>query len=1292
MAAGGKEAATNQQFDPRAGNISHMDGSCGDLCCNCVGGCGLTDRLADRGGRGESARAPGVVPAARVVLGAAAIAVVYVAVALGCIALSRLGNGLATVWLPVSVSIAIAMRWKPSPLWPVPVAVFLAAAVAQMISGRPLPVSLGMALGSSLEATVAVLLIRRFVPVPTPPTLRAALVVMLITVVIAPALSAGIGGIVLAGFSGVPFRSVFASWWGISAWGSAVVMPIAMVASRRALDRALRPQRAVALLLLLLAVSAMTTAAFLLTPYPFVIMTVVVLGAVMWLNAFSATLTGIAIVTTVVVLQLGGALDAGETVSRFFSAALVSVLPFLLAAQKDALRQSEKAARQSEALFRRAMEDSAIGMALVGLDGRFLRVNDALCSLLGYPREELLALSFTDVTFEADRPRSLLGAQRLLRGEAASMQAEKRYRRKDGTVIWGGLASSLVQDATTGEPEFFISQVQDIDERRKAQAQLADAESRWHFALESARQGVWDHVVRTGEVFVSPVWKALLGYREDEFDTRQTPWLSLVHPDDRPRIEALEALCVDGAQDFFECEFRMRHKDGHWIWLLDRGRVIERDDTGRAVRLIGTHTDISERRRTEQAVRGLNERFRLAMTAAEVGLFECDLDHESLLWDERMLQLYRCKPQDFAGRFSDWVERIHPDDLATARREFDEMVLRGRVIMSDYRIVRDDGAIRYVHTVGQLIAAQGEAPRRIIGVQWDVTAQVTLTQALAEEKERLRITLHSIGDGVICTDAAANVTFMNPVAEQLTGRTLAEASGEPAGNVFVLVHEEDGQPIDDPVREALHSRATVSTPDGALLVNSRDERFSVHQTSAPVATASGEVLGAVLVFQDVTGARALQKALAYSASHDALTGLPNRSAFEKMLADLSMTVAIDGRHHALAYIDLDRFKIVNDTAGHAAGDALLREVARSLRAALPASDIVARLGGDEFAVLLHDSRLDEADLACRRIIDALGRVRFRWEGRTYDIGASVGLAAIAGTALSADDLMKQADVACYAAKAAGRNRVSLYTAGAGDAERHYREIHVAAGIRAALESNRFRLYAQEIRDLGAGARAGSRYEILLRMLDEDGTVLTPAAFIPAAERYDLMGIIDRWVISTLLRAYRDDLRRHPAVEITINLSANSLSDPLLWPFVQNEIRISGIAPERLHFEITETTLVNNFPVAREFVAQIRSTGSKVVLDDFGTGLSSFAYLKQFEVDAIKIDGTFVRHMAVSQVDRRIVESINDIGHALGLCTVAEFVESEAILEEVRAIGIDRAQGYCIGRPRPLGEVLCTAQA
>ena len=441
---------------------------------------------------------------------------------------------------------------------------------------------------------------------------------------------------------------------------------------------------------------------------------------------------------------------------------------------------------------------------------------------------------------------------------------------------------------------------------------------------------------------------------------------------------------------------------------------------------------------------------------------------------------------------------------------------------------------------------------------------------------------------------------------------------------------------------------------------------------------------------DITAARqaeeGLQLRLDHMAAHDALTGLPNRLTFEKKLRE-ACDLADDTRSTVLCFMDLDRFKIMNDSAGHAAGDAFLRKVGALIQSAIGDGDFTARLGGDEFALLLYDCSPAEAEDRARALIDEIQSIRLEWEGKAYDIGASIGMTAITATSPGPMELMSQADVACHAAKAAGRNQVMFYGARNGAAERHHREILVASGIRRAIEANQFELFAHDIVALDKTKSRGRHVEILLRMMDSSGQLLRPGSFIPAAERYDLMGNLDRWVLKNALIVRGDVLAAIDDLSISINLSANSLNDPLFWPFLSEILKSSPMPPDRVNFEITETAMINNLDSARSFMSVVRGAGHALILDDFGTGLSSFNYLRQFPVDGLKIDGSFIRQLKTSPVDRVIVESINEIAHKLGIRTVAEFVEDRETLEIVRKIGIDQAQGYAFGRPAALDEII-----
>jgi diguanylate cyclase (GGDEF)-like protein/PAS domain S-box-containing protein len=440
-----------------------------------------------------------------------------------------------------------------------------------------------------------------------------------------------------------------------------------------------------------------------------------------------------------------------------------------------------------------------------------------------------------------------------------------------------------------------VSQVVDIDARKKSEAAIAEAEMRWNFALASAGQGVWDVDMRKGRTSYSATWTDMLGYAPGELDGDPDQWLRLIHPDDRERVAAADKASEDGSAEFFEAEFRMQRKDGSWIWILDRGKVTERDENGRMLRAIGTLTDISARKETEQ---------RLEQSAKE----------------------------------------------------------------------------------------------------------------LTAEKERLRVTLESIGDAVICIDAEGRITFLNPVAEKLTAIPAADALGRPLGSVYHSIDEETGETL-TPAAPGADVGARHSSR--AVLVRADGSRCSVREVMSPIRSENGDSAGQVLVFQDFTDARALQRQLAYAAHHDALTGLDNRSSFMAAAGALSREMRQDGLHPHIAFIDLDRFKAVNDTSGHAAGDALLRKVAAAIRNVVRSRDKVARLGGDEFAVIFPDASDGDALLLTRAIVSAIAALSFEWHGRVHTIGASAGLARLHDGAGSVDDVLAAADHACYEAKASG---------------------------------------------------------------------------------------------------------------------------------------------------------------------------------------------------------------------------------------------------------------------------------
>lgn len=809
--------------------------------------------------------------------------------------------------------------------------------------------------------------------------------------------------------------------------------------------------------------------------------------------------------------------------------------------------------------------------------------------------------------------------------------------------------------------------------------------NRWSFALESAGLGVWDSNLITGQCYYSATWKKMLGYRPDELGDRNDLWLTLIHPDDRQHAIESGERHVRGETSQIETEFRLRHKDGHWVWVLDRGRIVEWDEAGAPTRMIGVQTDITDQKRVELELTLLNERVQLALDAGHVGLWHFNIESGSVQWDRRMFEIFGLEQDGLEITRATWRSLLHPDDAARAEGDIEVTFKTGAPMKTRYRIIKPDGEVRHVFALARRVQ-HGTSPATLLGSIWDVTDERLGAEALAREKELYRITLHSIGDAVLTTDVENRITFANPAAETLLLCSAQDLVGVQLDRVLELVDEETREPISLSTRLAMDAGATVEGAENALLVRPDGERRSLRKLASPLFDPAGTITGSVLVIQDVTAARNLQRQLSHAASHDALTGLLNRVAFESTTATVIGKIG-GGIYHALLYIDLDRFKSINDTLGHAAGDTLLKMVASMMTKALSADAIIGRLGGDEFAALVPIEEFRDASQIANQLISDIRSIRLPWGGKLQDIGASIGIAALDDLNLTLPEALARADSACYAAKAEGRNRVAVYDVNTGAARQNLASIQAASGILEALSEGRLEVYGQEIRSISNTGDDSLCIEILSRMKSRDGTIITPSEFIPAAERFGLMGILDRWVIKHTLETYGERLMRLDNISIAINLSANTISDPTLWSFVQSAIEQTKVAPSRLVFEITETTAVNNYEAAEQFVAQAHEAGCRISLDDFGAGLSSFGYLHHFKVDSIKIDGTFIKNLADSRLNQAVVDSIGGIGRELGVDVIAEHVENSKAVDVLKSLGIGFGQGFLFHRPQPLEQVL-----
>lgn len=561
-----------------------------------------------------------------------------------------------------------------------------------------------------------------------------------------------------------------------------------------------------------------------------------------------------------------------------------------------------------------------------------------------------------------------------------------------------------------------------------------------------------------------------------------------------------------------------------------------------------------------------------------------------------------------------------------------------------------------------------------------------IEDALFEEKELAEITLHSVTEGIITTDQRGRVTYLNPVAEQLTGWPAAEITQQNLDRIYRIVDELTGTVVSG--MPLLNRLDGPMVPLGNRVLICRDGRqFSIEDSIAPIRNKEGEVIGTVVVFSDVSEARNLTQKLSWQVSHDPLTGLSNRLEFDSRLAVLLESAQTQGKQHFLLFMDLDQFKLINDTCGHIAGDELLKQLSRTLETAIRGNDTLARLGGDEFGVLLECCPLEHALKIAENIRQLVASFKFMWEERSFLIGVSIGMVPINADSGKEIEIMTLADAACYKAKNDGRNQIQLFEGHDQIVSRRYQTQSVLSATRA-LEENRFCLYHQQIIPTAASSEAPVHYEILLRMLDETGKLIPPGTFIPVCERYKMMPAIDRWVVKDMFQwlAMNQGLTTRDSV-YSINLSGQSLIDASFLDYVIEQMNVYQIAPAQIGFEITETAAIANLSKAVRFISTLKGLGCTFSLDDFGSGMSSYGYLKNLHVDYLKIDGAFVRNMVSDKIDYAMVDSINRIGHVMGIKTIAEFVENEEIYRHLGMLGVDYAQGYGIHKPELLSNGL-----
>lgn len=833
----------------------------------------------------------------------------------------------------------------------------------------------------------------------------------------------------------------------------------------------------------------------------------------------------------------------------------------------------------------------------------------------------------------------------------------------------------------------------------------------------------------------------LVGANPGAFNNTYAAFFNYIHPDDRERV--IQALShANNAGEVEYIEYRVTPPNGGLRWFGARGEAVV-NEQGKVQKIVGVTWDITKRKHAEEQIKQ-HSRFRNMVSA--INQINRDFKHEEdyaqNICDAAVSKgRFSLACLDLKSGNEPILEHI-TFSARSKQLDIDDAALHS-LLINIPQAVTGQITTAQPYICMDMDAEQTPKPLKAIGHHFDINVcaifqlgdenasagyftlcatdknafareditllqaisseiafacaalkheqkQISIEKALYETKERAQVTLDSIGEAVITTNSNGAVDYINPAAEALFGWHPYEIIGKSLDAVLILINESTGTPIENPIRQCLKQKRRICTDDCQIVVRRDGTELAVENTATPIRNQEGQIIGAVLVSRDITEMRRITRQITFQNKHDTLTGIHNRSyltqALDLAIKDLKKSP--DSAQWVLYCIDIDQFHIINDTCGHDAGDMFLKQIAKLLRKKLVGQSCLARLGGDEFGILL-DNAMDVADALefAEALRNDIKQSRFECQNKTFALSASIGYTVITANADSATEVLSSADTACHIAKEQGRNRVHRYHEGETISSQRVGEMRWVPRIQQALFENRLELYFQPIKPIAANKGLTMHYEILLRMRTELGSTILPATFLSAAERYHLMPTIDRWVIQTLFSSIQNqhgDTGNIPTpASFSINLSGQSISEDEFLPFVIEEFNKTGIDPRSICFEITENEAITNMSKAQELINSLSDMGCRFALDDFGKGLSSFAYLKDLRVDYLKIDGQFVRDIDQNPINHALVESINYMGHVLGLMTVAEFAESPQIIARLESLGVDYVQGHAIAKPSPL---------
>ena len=777
----------------------------------------------------------------------------------------------------------------------------------------------------------------------------------------------------------------------------------------------------------------------------------------------------------------------------------------------------------------------------------------------------------------------------------------------------------------------------------------------------------------------NPAAEKLFGYSASAILGRSR---ELLVPDSR---KVYEQDFIDRLHEGQTRSYRSERKDFEGkVLQVEVTLVPEFDGLGELVGATSFVRDITARNQSELALRQSQEFLARTGALAGVGGWELDLQSGRLFWSDEVFHIHGMEP-GVQPSMEAAIAFYMPASVPVIQAAMADAIEDGSGFDLELQIRRRDGQSRWVRSVGAIEQVDGR-PLRLTGAFQDVTERRRLAAELVKQHELLKVTLDSIGDAVVTTDADETVTWLNPVAERMTGWRTEEASGRPLGQVFRIVNARTRLPAEIPAALCMQQERIVGLAHDTVLISRDGSEFGIEDSAAPILNEAGELLGMVLVFHDVTEQRRLSNEMSHRATHDAMTGLVNRAEFEVRLQAVIDRAQEDKSRHALMYIDLDQFKLVNDACGHAAGDRLLQQVAKLLQETVRSRDILARLGGDEFGIILDYCTNEQAGRLAQQLCEKMEDFRFVHGDQRFRVGASIGLVPVDDRWDSTAAVLQAADISCYAAKEAGRNRVHAWFDTDAAMRVRSREMQWAHRLEQALDENRFVLFAQRIFPIALPSEKIIA-EVLLRLVEPDGTLTLPGAFLPAAERFNLSARIDRWVLRHAINVLTDMPSLEHVELLHINLSGQSIGDRVFHLQAVDMLQQAGAEVcRRICLEITETAAITKMADATVFIEQVHDLGCRVALDDFGAGASSFGYLKSLSADMLKIDGQFVKDIVTDPLDEAAVRCFVQVAKVVKMATVAEFVDHPAVLEQLRGMGVDYAQGFLLHRPEPIEAV------